>query len=75
MGSEAIETTAISTMITREHGTIGEVFVNRVTDLLGSGRLKIKKYGVDIETYAEVEVIKFEVNEKTSLEISLKRYT
>lgn len=67
------ETTEVATVITKQHHHIGEDFVKRVQEMLGSGQLAIKSYAVNDEDWREIEAINFKVNEKVTLEISLKR--
>jgi hypothetical protein len=66
-------TTALSTVLTRQHNEIGESFVNRVKEMLSSGELVITTYGVDSAFYHDVERIKFQVNSKVTLELNLTR--
>lgn len=66
------EVTAVATIITQSHRHIGENYVDRIRGLL-SRNLTIKKYALNDERWEDVEAISFEVDENTTLEISLKR--
>ena len=61
----------ISTLITKEHYSIANNFVNRVIDILQTGQGKVKAYGVNMESWNDEERLILELNEKVKLNISI----
>lgn len=66
------ETTAISTVLTREHHTIADQFKQMVIELL-SRESKITRYGVDSSTWTDSETLALEVGHNMTLQVSLSR--
>jgi hypothetical protein len=73
MGNEN-ETTAISTVITQNHLSIGDTMLSRVRDMIGSKGIHIKKYGIEDNgsTYSpSTETITLQINDRVSISIYL----
>ena len=66
-------TTEVSTVISKRHMQIGEEFLNRVSDMIQNRGFKLKSYAVDDSWGSEDEMLKLEINEKTTLVLTLKR--
>lgn len=65
-------TTAVATMITKEHDKIGSRLVDKVRGLLATPGLEIKSYELTDEPWNKSETIKFQIDEKRSLVIQVK---
>lgn len=73
MEDAEVETTAVATVITPEHESITDRFMQRVIQTLKTKTLKIENYAVQDSRYSCTEGITVVIDEKTSLSISLVR--
>ena len=48
---------ALSTVLTKEHNEINNLFVNKIISLLQSGDFELTQYGVESQTYQNREQV------------------